>query len=97
MFLGVNTLHMGTVCLDLLQLRLVSYHGALGRVAFSSWDIHFWIESPGDYMLHYNKHKLIERLKCHFCFQAGQARFLCQIPISVTGLPFPLPAIELLH
>lgn len=40
-FLGFNTLHMGTVSLDPLQLRLVSYHGALGSVAFSSWDIHF--------------------------------------------------------
>lgn len=71
MFLGVKTLHMDTVCLDPLQFRLVSYHGAVGRVAFSSWDIHFLIESPGDYILHYNKDKLIEGLKCQFCFQAG--------------------------
>lgn len=97
MFLGVNTLHVDVVSLNLLQFRLVSYHGAVGRVAFSSWDIHFFTESPGDCMLHCNKHKLIEGLKCHFSFQAGQTRLLCQVPISLTGLPFPLPAIELLH
>lgn len=60
MFLGVNTLHVDVVSLNLLQFRLVSYHGAVGRVAFSSCDIHFFIESPGDCMLHCNKHKLIE-------------------------------------
>lgn len=48
MFLGVNTLHMDTDSLDPLQFRLVSYHGAVGRVAFSSWDIHLLIESLGD-------------------------------------------------
>lgn len=47
-FLGVNTLHMDTDSLDPLQFRLVSYHGAVGRVAFSSWDIHLLIESLGD-------------------------------------------------
>lgn len=60
---------------------------------FQAWRIVF-MKSPGNYMLHYNKHKLVHRRKQHFSLQAVQVRLFCLIPMSVMGLPFLPPAIQ---